>query len=108
MEVVGRDRYRGNENLGAARQLAPQYSAEGIGIDVVPVRPARSNDVTVERIILPPVTKRGETIDARVVVNNDVVETATIRLLKQAARQQGPKAGPLDSRKNFGKDIPKY
>jgi Mg-chelatase subunit ChlD len=62
----------GNENLGTARQIVPQLTAQGIGIDVLPVDVDLGNDVEVEKIVLPAMPQQGETIEARVVVVNHV------------------------------------
>ena len=66
----------GNENIGAAQQIAPQFAAQGIGIDVVPIRVERCRDVAVEKIALPAICQQGETIDARVVIDNDIPNTS--------------------------------
>ncbi|MDP6443896.1 MAG: VWA domain-containing protein, partial [Pirellulaceae bacterium] len=60
----------GNENLGNARSVAPMLRDAGIGIDVVPVELNASGEVAVEKIVLPPDIRRGQPIDARVVLNN--------------------------------------
>ncbi|MEX0866562.1 MAG: VWA domain-containing protein, partial [Pirellulales bacterium] len=61
----------GNENLGAAERIAPHFATQGIGIDVVPIPLTWSGDVAVEKVELPAFSQQGETIEARVVVNND-------------------------------------
>lgn len=62
----------GNENLGAAEAAVPRLAAQGIGIDVVPIRLEHLNDVSVERIVVPTLPQQGETIEARVVIANEV------------------------------------
>jgi Mg-chelatase subunit ChlD len=62
----------GNENLGAAESVMPQLAAQGIGIDVVPIRLERTDDVSIDRLVVPPTPQQGQSIETRVVVTNDV------------------------------------
>src|SRR5262245_58576271 len=60
----------GNENLGDARTVARSLADAGIGIDVVPIRLNAQAEVAVEKISLPPDIRRGQEIEARVVLEN--------------------------------------
>lgn len=60
----------GNENIGAARQIAPQYAAQGIGIDVIAVPLSAQSDVIVEKVMVPASVQRGQPLEARVVIEN--------------------------------------
>lgn len=60
----------GNENLGDARTVARGLGDAGIGIDVVPIALPSQAEVAVEKIALPPDIRRGQPIEARVVVEN--------------------------------------
>jgi len=60
----------GNENVGDAVTSARTLANNGIGIDVVPIRLGSQTEVSVEKISLPPDIRRGQPIDARVVVQN--------------------------------------
>ena len=60
----------GNENLGDARTVARTLADAGIGIDVVPIRLDSQAEVAVEKIALPPDIRRGQPIEARVVLEN--------------------------------------
>lgn len=60
----------GNENVGNAMRLAGRLADAGIGIDVVPVPLDASSEVLVEKVDLPQNIRRGQPIDARVVVSN--------------------------------------
>ena len=60
----------GNENLGNATQLAARLAKAGIGIDVVPIELESKAEVLVEKIDLPPNIRKGQTFEARVVVNS--------------------------------------
>jgi uncharacterized membrane protein len=60
----------GNENLGDARTVARGLADAGIGIDVVPIRLESQAEVAVEKISLPPDIRRGQPMEARVVIHN--------------------------------------
>jgi uncharacterized membrane protein len=60
----------GNENLGDSRTVARGLADAGIGIDVVPIRLDSQSEVAVEKIALPPDIRRGQPIEARVVIHN--------------------------------------
>ncbi|HEX3998643.1 MAG TPA: VWA domain-containing protein [Pirellulales bacterium] len=60
----------GNANLGDTLEQARALSASGVGIDVVPIRYRRRNQVLVEKIAVPPDVRRGQPFDLRIVLNN--------------------------------------
>jgi uncharacterized membrane protein len=60
----------GNENLGDARSVARAMVDSGIGIDAVPIRLETRSEVAVEKVTLPSDIRRGQPIEARVVVSN--------------------------------------
>jgi uncharacterized membrane protein/Mg-chelatase subunit ChlD len=60
----------GNENLGDARTVARALADAGIGIDVVPISLPSQAEVAVEKVVLPPDIRRGQPIEARVVLEN--------------------------------------
>jgi len=60
----------GNENLGDARTVARGLADAGIGIDVVPIQHQSMSEIAIEKIALPPDIRRGQPIEARVVVEN--------------------------------------
>lgn len=60
----------GNENQGDARAVAQALADSGIGIDVVPVQMTARAEVAVEKVTLPTDIRKGQPIEARVVVNN--------------------------------------
>jgi len=59
----------GNETRGDAAATLSRLSEAGIGIDVMPVRLSQRSDVLVEKIDLPSEIRRGEQLEARVVLN---------------------------------------
>jgi uncharacterized membrane protein/Mg-chelatase subunit ChlD len=60
----------GNENLGDSRTVARTLADSGIGIDVVPIVLDAQSEIAVEKIALPPDIRRGQPIEARVVIEN--------------------------------------
>ncbi len=60
----------GNENLGDARTIAATIADAGIGIDVVPITLPSQQEIAVDKIALPPDIRRGQPIEARVVIEN--------------------------------------
>ena len=60
----------GNENLGDARTVARTLADAGIGIDVVPIRLDSQAEVAIEKVSLPPDIRKGQPIEARVVLEN--------------------------------------
>ncbi len=86
----------GNENLGNARAVARTLAEQGIGIDVVPVYLDRRGEVLIEKVTLPSDIRRGQPIEARVVLNNLTTPTETddgmvrgkLRLIRQMGKQE--------------------
>jgi uncharacterized membrane protein/Mg-chelatase subunit ChlD len=87
----------GNENLGEASGVARSLAEQGIGIDVVPVELAARGEVQVEKLVLPSDIRRGQPIEARVVVNNFGTPAAAgdqppvsgkLKLLRQSGKQE--------------------
>ena len=60
----------GNENLGDARTIAATMASAGIGIDVVPIKLPSQQEIAVEKVALPPDIRRGQPMEARVVIHN--------------------------------------
>jgi len=81
----------GNQTLGDASTALARLAQAGIGIDVMPVTIAESADVLVEKIDLPSDIRRGQTFEARVVLNCFV----------QANRKE-PVAGRLNVTRQVG------
>jgi uncharacterized membrane protein/Mg-chelatase subunit ChlD len=60
----------GNENLGDARTIARTLADNGIGIDVVPIVLSQRAEIAVDKIALPTDIRRGQPMEARVVIEN--------------------------------------
>lgn len=67
----------GNENQGDARSVAQTLADAGIGIDIVPVSMTAQAEIAVEKVTLPTDIRKGQPIEARVVVNNYTQPTET-------------------------------
>jgi uncharacterized membrane protein/Mg-chelatase subunit ChlD len=86
----------GNENLGDARLVARSLADAGIGIDVVPIVLNSLAEVAVEKITLPPDIRRGQPMEARVVLENfSPTEEVTGRL--RVTRRYGSQDEPLSA-----------
>jgi uncharacterized membrane protein len=86
----------GNENIGNSRAVARTLADQGVGIDVVPIRLRRRSEVQVEKVTLPTNIRKGQPIEARVVVNNLATPTDTddgmvrgkLTLIRQVGKQE--------------------
>ncbi len=85
----------GNENIGDARAIASSLADQGVGIDVVPVQLASRGEIQVEEVVLPSDIRRGQPVEARVVIDNltsDAGAGNTVRgqlkLIRQAGREE--------------------
>jgi uncharacterized membrane protein/Mg-chelatase subunit ChlD len=65
----------GNENLGDSRVTARSLADAGVGIDVVPVELDSRAEVAVEKVTLPNEIRKGQVIEARVIVNSQARPT---------------------------------
>ncbi|HXJ72249.1 MAG TPA: VWA domain-containing protein, partial [Candidatus Dormibacteraeota bacterium] len=72
----------GNENLGDAMAAVLQARPLGVTVDAVPLGAERGNDVSVQKLGLPSRVKKGQTFDARIFVQADQAQTATVRLYR--------------------------
>lgn len=66
----------GNENLGSALEQAKNVVESGVGIDVQPVFYRRRAEVSVEKLAVPPMLRKGQPFDVRVVLENTAEPTA--------------------------------
>ncbi|HZO52823.1 MAG TPA: glutamine amidotransferase [Bryobacteraceae bacterium] len=75
----------GNENMGDA--IAAMLAARnlGVSIDVVPLGVERGNDVSVQKLGVPNRVKEGQTFEAKIFVQADAPQAATVRLYRNDA-----------------------
>jgi uncharacterized membrane protein len=80
----------GNENMGDAMTALLQARPLGVTVDVIPLGIERGNDVSVQKLGLPGRVKKGQTFEAKIFVQADKAQTATVRLYRneQALGQQ--------------------
>src|SRR5438034_9398451 len=54
----------------------------GVTVDVVPMGVARVNDVSVQKVHVPPKLKKGQPFEVKIFVQADQAQTATVRLYR--------------------------
>jgi uncharacterized membrane protein len=72
----------GNENVGDAMSAALAAKPLGVTMDVVPMGVTRANDVSVQKLQVPPKLKQGQAFDVKIFVQSEQAQTATIRLYR--------------------------
>jgi len=85
----------GNENMGDAQSTARMLAQSGIALDAVPIHLTARAEVAVEKVVLPDDVRKGQPIEARIVVNNQTpptttdpgVVTGTLRLQRRYGQQ---------------------
>ncbi|MBC8873808.1 MAG: VWA domain-containing protein [Planctomycetes bacterium] len=84
----------GNENMGDARSVARTLAEQGIGIDVVPVNLDTRGEIQVEKVALPSDIRKGQPVEARVVINNLTAAqngrkvTGKLKLIRQVGKDE--------------------
>jgi uncharacterized membrane protein len=72
----------GNENLGDAMSAVLAAKPLGVSVDVLPLGVARANDVSVQRLQVPSLLKKGQAFEARIFVQSEQAAPATVRLYR--------------------------
>src|SRR5207237_6569738 len=72
----------GNENIGDAMGAVLAAKRLGVTVDVVPMGVARANDVSVQKVLIPPKLKKGQSFEAKIFVQADQAQTASVRLYR--------------------------
>jgi uncharacterized membrane protein len=72
----------GNENVGDAMSALLAAKPLGVTVDVVPMGVARVNDVSVQRLQVPPKLKKGQSFEVKIFVQADQPTPATVRLYR--------------------------
>ncbi len=72
----------GNENLGDAMTALLAAKPLGVSVDVVPLGVERGSDVSVQKLGLPSRIKKGQTFEAKIFVQADQAQKATVRLYR--------------------------
>jgi uncharacterized membrane protein len=72
----------GNENIGDAMAAVLAAKPLGVTVDVAPMGVARVNDVSVQRLQIPPKLKKGQAFEVKIFVQADQATPATVRLYR--------------------------
>jgi len=72
----------GNENSGDAMSAALAAKLLGVTIDVIPMGVTRANDVSVQKVQIPPKLKKGQAFEVKIFVQAEQAGPATIRLYR--------------------------
>ncbi len=72
----------GNENVGDALSAVLAAKPLGVTVDVVPMGVVRANDVSVQKLQLPPKLKEGQVFETKIFVQADRATPATVRLFR--------------------------
>jgi len=75
----------GNENIGDAMAAVAGARTQGATVDVVPLGVTRGNDVFVQKVQVPAKLKKGQPFEAKIFVQADQAQTATVRLYRNEA-----------------------
>jgi uncharacterized membrane protein len=72
----------GNENSGDAMAAVLAAKPLGVTIDVLPMGMSRANDVSVQKVQVPPRLKKGQAFEVKIFVQADQAQTAAVRLYR--------------------------
>jgi uncharacterized membrane protein len=72
----------GNENVGDAMAAALTAKPLGVTIDVLPMGVSRANDVSVQKVQIPPKLKKAQAFEVKIFVQSERAQPATIRLYR--------------------------
>jgi Ca-activated chloride channel family protein len=72
----------GNENMGDAMSAVLAARQLGATIDVLPMGVTRANDISVQKVQVPPKLKKAQAFDVKIFVQADQAQTATVRLYR--------------------------
>jgi len=72
----------GNENMGDAMSAVLAAQPLGVTVDVMPLGVERANDVSVQKLQVPPILKKGQSFEAKIFVQADQATPATVRLYR--------------------------
>src|SRR5258705_7959691 len=72
----------GNENVGDAMSAVLAARNLGVTVDVLPLGVTRGNDVSVQKVQVPPKLKKGQAFEVKIFVQADQAQEATVRLYR--------------------------
>jgi Ca-activated chloride channel family protein len=72
----------GNENIGDAMSAVLTAKPLGVSVDVIPMGVSRANDVSVQKLQIPPRLKKGQSFEVKIFVHTEQAQAATVRLYR--------------------------
>lgn len=90
----------GNENLGDALGALRSARSLGVTMDVLPIGVTRANDVSVQKLGLPPNVKEGSAFEVKIFVQADAAADAIVRLYRND-QYLGEKSIRVEAGKNL-------
>jgi uncharacterized membrane protein len=73
----------GNENLGDVMSAVLAANQQlGVTVDVAPMGVSRGNDVSVQKLQVPPRLKKGQAFEIKIVIQADAATPANVRLIR--------------------------
>jgi uncharacterized membrane protein len=72
----------GNENVGDAMSAVLAARPLDVTVDVIPLGVTRANDVSVQKVQIPPKLKEGQSFDVKIFVQAEQAQKATVRLYR--------------------------
>ncbi len=92
----------GNETMGNSQSVARMLAENGIAFDAVPIRLTSRGEVAVEKVDLPEESRKGQPLEARIVLNNQTPATTdnpgNIKGTIKLERRAGQTVETLDER----------
>src|ERR1044071_7793243 len=72
----------GNENMGDAISAVLAAKPLGVSVDILPIGVTRANDVSVQKIQIPPRLKKGQAFEVKIFVQAERAQSAIVRLYR--------------------------
>jgi uncharacterized membrane protein len=72
----------GNENVGDAMSAVLTAKPLGVSVDVLPMGVSRANDVSVQKLQIPPRLKKSQSFEVKIFVQTEQAQAATVRLYR--------------------------
>src|SRR5262245_8438174 len=83
----------GNENRGNLFEQGLTAKTLGVEVDVLPIEYSYDSEVLVEKVMIPPDVKKGETVNINVVIRASEPTSGTLQIFQKADNYRAPAAG---------------
>jgi uncharacterized membrane protein len=83
----------GNENRGSLFEQGLTAKTLGVEVDVLPIEYSYDSEVLVEKVMIPPDVKKGETVNINVVIRAAQPTSGTLQIFQKADNYRAPAAG---------------